>query len=143
MTLSTIAVISAGLTGSPWLWSLASWRCSSGLLGMPGITPPPSAASSEGPEDRGELLLQGLGVEWLDDVIRHPGFLGGDDVLGLAFRRDHDERNVGELGVRPDLFQQLEPGHRLHVPVRDHQTEVLLAQPLQRGRAVGSLVDIV
>ena len=43
-------------------------------------------------EHRVDLVLERLGVERLDDVVVHAGLLGGDDVLGLGFGGDHDER---------------------------------------------------
>src|SRR3546814_13945558 len=48
-----------------------------------------------------------------------------------------------ELLVGPDLLEQLQPGHRLHVPVGDHEAEIVAPQLLQRRRPVRRLVDVV
>src|SRR3954470_17323592 len=99
--------------------------------------------TSESPDDGGDLLLQRIGVERLDDVVVDTGFLGGDDVFGLALGGDHDERRGVQLVVGPDLLEKLEAGHRLHVPVGDHQTELALAQLRQCGHTVARFLDIV
>src|SRR4051794_11294417 len=59
-----------------------------------------------------DLVLQRFRVERLDDVVGHAGLLRSDDVLHLAFGGDHDERRLVELGVRPNLLQQLQARHR-------------------------------
>ena len=94
-------------------------------------------------EDRLDLGLQRRGIERLDDVVVHAGLLGGDHVLGLGFRRDHDERRHGEVGIGADFPQQVVAGHRLHVPVGDHEPVFLAAHLVQRRRTVAGIVDIL
>src|SRR4051794_29228625 len=50
-------------------------------------------------EHRLDLGLERLRVERLDDVVVHAGLLRRDDVLGLGFRRHHDERGLVEAGI--------------------------------------------
>src|SRR4051812_1711608 len=90
-----------------------------------------------------DLVLQRFGIEWLDDIVGHTGGLGRDDVFRLAFSRDHDERHVFQPVVGPYFLQQLQAGHRLHVPVADHQAEIAAAELRQRVRAVRRFLDIV
>jgi hypothetical protein len=71
-------------------------------------------------EHRLDLGLQRLRVERLDDVIIHAGLARCDHVLGLRLCRHHDEGRLAEFGVGAHLAQQLEAGHRLHVPVGNH-----------------------
>src|SRR5690242_8475627 len=100
--------------------------------------------ASEIADDAGDLLLQGRGVERFDDVVVDAGFLGGDDVLGLALGRDHDEGCPLQLHVGAHFLEQLQPCHRLHVPVRDDQAVILAgAQLFQGARAALGLVDVL
>jgi hypothetical protein len=48
-----------------------------------------------------------------------------------------------ELRVRTHFLEELQSGHRLHVPVADHQAEIARAQASQRVGTVRRLVDIV
>src|SRR4051812_41099443 len=61
-------------------------------------------------QDGDQLLAQRLGVERLHDVVRDPGFLRRDHVLGLALGGDHDERKLLELGVGAHFLEELEAG---------------------------------
>src|SRR5271165_1896816 len=90
-----------------------------------------------------DLVLERFGVEGLDDIVGHPRRLGGDDVFGLAFGRYHNKRHALQAVVGPYLLQQLQAGHRRHVPVADHQAEIPAAELRQRIRAVRRLLDVV
>src|SRR3954468_4072364 len=90
-----------------------------------------------------DLLAQRLRVEGLDDVVGDAGLLGGHHVLGLALGGDHDEGQFLQPRIGPHFLQQVEPGHRLHVPVGDHQPEAAGAQLGQRLLPVGGFLDIV
>src|SRR5579875_3375054 len=94
-------------------------------------------------EDRGELRLQRRGIERLDDVVADPRLARHHHVLGLALGRHHDEGEVLELDVGAHLAQELQAGHRLHVPVGNNQPVRLVAKLLQGEAAVRRLVDVV
>src|SRR3954454_4860930 len=96
-----------------------------------------------GPEDGVDLRFQRLRVERLDDVVVDPRLLGRDDVLRLGLGGHHDERRRAEMVVGADLLKELVAGHRLHVPIGDHEAVLLLLQLAESGRAVRRVVDIV
>src|SRR5690348_14331888 len=90
-----------------------------------------------------DLLTQGFGVERLDDVVRHAGLLGSDNVLYFAFCCHHDEGHCLQLGVCTNFLQQLQAGHWCHVPVADHKTETARPKFCQRLGPVGRFLDVV
>src|SRR5579863_4993203 len=90
----------------------------------------------------GDLGAQRVGIERLDDIVGDAGLLGGDDIFSLALRRDHDEGNVLELRIATHPAQQIESGHRRHVPVRDDEVRRGLLDQVEGGVAVGGLLDI-
>ena len=94
-------------------------------------------------EDRLDLGLQRRRVERLDDVVVHAGLLGGDDVLGLGFGGDHDERRGRQSWVGAHRLEQVEAGHRLHVPVGNDQAIFAFAQFVQCRRSIIGVVDIL
>src|SRR5436305_1050677 len=89
------------------------------------------AAKSLG-EYRLDLGLERLRVERLDDVVVHASLLCRDDVLGLGFGGHHDEWGLGETGVGTNFLEQLVAGHRLHVPIGNHEPVFLVAHLDQR-----------
>src|SRR5437763_1712673 len=101
------------------------------------------ALAGERQGHRIDLGLQRRRVERLDDVVVHAGLLGRDHVLGLGFRRDHDEGRGGEVGIGPHFAQQVITRHRLHVPVGDHEPVLLAAHLVQRRRTVAGIIDIL
>src|SRR5262245_58525047 len=70
-----------------------------------------------------DLFPQGFGIERFDNVVRHAGLFGGNDVLDLALCCHHDEWHCLQLCVGTDFLQQLQAGHRRHVPVTDHKAK--------------------
>src|ERR1700719_2901446 len=50
-------------------------------------------------QDLVELFLQRFRREGLDDIAVDTGLGGFDDLLALGFRRQHEDRHLGELGV--------------------------------------------
>src|SRR5579872_6199353 len=75
--------------------------------------------SLPGAEDLVELFLQGLGRKGLDDVTIHSRLGRLDDLLALGFRGQHQDRHLGQFGVRADCLDQIQARHSRHVPVRD------------------------
>src|SRR5213080_4353203 len=120
---------------------------------MPGIGPGITRISADGSwrsgvlrrrhvrEDRLDLGLQRRRIERLDDVVVHTGLLGCDHVLGLGFRRDHDEGRGGQIGVGTDFLEQVVAGHRLHVPVGNHEPVFLAAHLVQRRKKYGLVIS--
>src|SRR5690348_417441 len=94
-------------------------------------------------EHRLDLGLQRLRVERLDDVVVDAGFLRRDHIFGLRLRGHHDEGGLGEGRVRTDLLEQLVAGHRLHVPVRDHEAVALPSHLAERRGAVRRVVNVL
>src|SRR5690606_38196667 len=140
MTLSTTAAIAAASTPLP----PRRLRSASTRLAVSGFSRGAvMVAASEIADDRGELLLQRCRVERFDDVVADAGLLRRNHVLALALRRDHDEGQVLQPVVRPHLAQELQAGHRLHVPVGDDEAVVLVPELVQRGAAVRRLVHVV
>ena len=88
-------------------------------------------------------MLQRLRVERLDDVVVDAGLLGRDHVVGLRLGGDHDEAGGVQGGIGADFPQQVEAGHRRHVPVRDDEPIGLLPHLGERGRAVSGVVDVL
>src|SRR6185437_5698053 len=90
-----------------------------------------------------DLFPQRLRVERLDDVVGDAGLLGGDHVLRLAFGGNHDEGRGTQPGVGPHFLEQLQAGHRHHVPVADDQAEMPGPQLGERVGAIGRLLHVV
>src|SRR6185437_17073956 len=59
------------------------------------------------PQHLFDFFAQCLRVERLDDVVGDASLLGGNDVLRLALRGDHDERRRAQPGVGPHFLEQL------------------------------------
>src|SRR5215472_6488077 len=93
--------------------------------------------------DACDLGAQRIGIEGLDDIVGYAGLLCGDDVFGLAFRRDHDEGNGLEARVGAHPAQQIKPCNRRHVPVGDDEIRRRLLHQLEGGVAIRGLFDIV
>ena len=93
-------------------------------------------------EDRFNLGLERLRIEWLDDIIVDASAPRGDDMLGLGFARDHDEQRSFQILIAPHFAKKVVAGHRLHIPIRDHQAVALAPHLLQGSGAVFGIVDI-
>src|ERR1019366_10349839 len=57
-------------------------------------------------QDRSNLLLEGLSVEWFDDIAVGPGLPRGDDVLARGLRGQHDDGQPLEIGFCTNVLQQ-------------------------------------
>jgi len=68
--------------------------------------------------DRGR---EGAEFDRFLDVRGRPGFIRALDVPGLVGRREHNEREVFELGVGPDGSKELEPCHSGHLQVDEDE----------------------
>src|ERR1700722_218739 len=93
-------------------------------------------------QDLVELFFQRFGCEGLDDVAVHTGLGGLDDLLALGFRRQHENRHLGELGIRAHRLDQVQTGHAGHVLVGDEKVEAARLEHRQRGLAVIGFVDV-
>ncbi len=94
-------------------------------------------------KDLFDLFLQRFEVEWLGDVGR-AGLSHSQHLLGpVSIREDHDERRIVEPAVDTHFLQQLQSGHRHHIPVADYQAEITGAQSGQGFRATGCFLHIV
>src|ERR1035437_1517348 len=91
---------------------------------------------------RFHLRLQRRGVERLDDVVADASLLRGNDVFSLRLRGDHDEGRLRKFRAGTDFPEQIVAGHRLHVPVRNHQAVFLALHLGERRRSVAGIVDI-
>jgi len=85
-----------------------------------------------------DLGLERLRAERLDDVVVDARRARGDHVLGLRFRRHHDERRLAQVRIGAHLVQQVEAGHRLHVPVGDDEA---IAFGVHLAERRGAVVD--
>jgi hypothetical protein len=93
-------------------------------------------------QHRFDLGLEGLRAERLDDVGVGAGPAGGDDVLGLRFRRHHDEWGRAQIRVGANLAQQIIAGGWLHVPIGNHQAVVPLVHLRECRAAVVGRIDV-
>src|SRR5262249_40359027 len=118
----------------------------------------PSSRSSdvpELPEDVVEQAVERLRLEGLAEVPVRAGLARAARVLGLAFRRDRDDREVLVLGPRADHADELERGGRRgaddaeeleagegrHVDVGEDEVEGAARELAERLEAVGRLAD--
>lgn len=93
-------------------------------------------------EDRFNLGLERLRIEWLDDIIVDASTPRGDDMLGLGFARDHDEQRSFQTLIAPHFAKKVVARHGLHIPIRDHQAVALAPHLLQGNGAVLGIVDV-
>ncbi len=100
-------------------------------------------ARSELADHRFDLAFKCFGIEGLDNVIVHARLFGGNHIVGFGLSRHHDEGCLLQLQVGAHFFEQFIAGHRLHIPVGDHQTIAFVAQFGERHRAVCGFIDIV
>src|SRR3978361_1863540 len=141
MVVSTARTTSVTIADSTWGWFVRIEASFCFSASMP--TAAGSLLGSSMTQDFFNLALERFGVEWLDDIVRTARRFGGDDVFRLAFGGAHDERQRFQAIVRTHFLQQLQSGHRGHIPVADHQAEVAARQFGQRLRAVRGFLDIV
>src|SRR5712691_5323817 len=92
-------------------------------------------------QERGELFLERFSGKGFDDVATHPGFDRFNDTLLHRLGSDHKHRSRLELGVGPDRFEQLQPVHVWHIPVRDDHIDWLLFEPSERHGPIFRLHD--
>src|SRR3978361_367903 len=130
MVVSTARTTSVTIADSTWDWfvRIEASFCLSESMPMGAGSPLGSSMT----QDFFNLALERFRVERLDDVVGNAGGLGGDDIFRLAFGGDHDEGQRLQAVVRTHFLQKLQPGHRGHVPVADHQAEIAAAQLGQR-----------
>src|SRR5262249_41078985 len=94
------------------------------------------------PHQLRDHLLQRGQIEWLG----HEKICASGDcrlgVLRLGTGRHYDNRYVADFRIGTNLTHELEPVHAGHFTVRHHEQKGLLAQLLQRGWPVMTLLDI-
>src|SRR3954451_24295377 len=81
--------------------------------------------SADGVEQRGP-------AERLDEVVDNAGGARRGEVVRLAERGGHDDRNGGRGRVDLERTQDLESGHPRHHPVQEHQVWLDLTTQLER-----------
>jgi hypothetical protein len=88
------------------------------------------------------LGLEFVGTKRLFDETGNARLLGLNDLLYRGIGGHHDEGQIRVVLVCADILEQSLPAHWLHIPIGDHQAEMLLRYLFQRRFSIRCVVDI-
>src|SRR5580700_6723133 len=88
------------------------------------------------------LGLEFVGTERLFDKTCNARLPGLNDLLYRGIGGHHDEGQIRVFLFRANTLEQDLPAHWLHIPIGDHQAEMLLRYLFQCSFAIRCFIDI-
>jgi hypothetical protein len=79
-----------------------------------------------------ETRFQQSRVEWFRKIIFGAELETAHDRIEFAQGRDHDDRNVAQLGVSLEAFEHFVAVHFRHHDVEEHEIDLGVAQMIER-----------